>query len=283
VTLEDTLPAFETELAGAQGPHGRPDLAWVRYETIAAAALASAGAQANDPGDRLLYKVCANPSAVLTLAEDFERAAPRELDALVAQFAAKFGAAPRAIAIFAVTRAWTSVFRGERSGQPVLLFNARAPDLATPQARRGVFARELFRLLHASWVPDSPSLSPLSREVFRSGAASFAARQLAPQAPEPALLGVDERQLSKLHAREAVIAKELLAGLDSASSTEAARFFDLELADPLLPPGSGRFVSDRVYQRIAEAEGSLDAPLRMSAADFLRRARPALERLAEGR
>jgi hypothetical protein len=104
-----------------------------------------------------------------------------------------------------------------------------------------------------------------------------------PRAFEFQLLGIEEKELAQLKKREALVAKELLASLDTNRSSESARFFDLTVKDPLIPAGAGVYLADRLFQRIAGELGSTTRPLSLSSSEFLRHARRHLIDIAEGR
>ena len=131
--------------------------------------------------------------------------------------------------------------------------------------------------------PDSPSLGPVARRLYREGATLLAVRQLVPRVFEEQLLGVDPGSLQHLRNRQALLAKELLAALDSRSDAEAERFFDPKVKDPLLPSGAGLFLADQLYQKLAGELGSTTRPLELDAGEFARRARKILLELSQAR
>ncbi|MBI3184302.1 MAG: hypothetical protein HYZ28_19385 [Myxococcales bacterium] len=282
--LIDTLPAFAASLRESvkDFPDG-PMLAWQAYEREHSALLDAAGAREEDPGDHQLRKLCVGPEAVLSLLDGFEAKAPRELERLSADLSSKLGGVPRMAVAFAALRSERSFFRGLEDGKPLLVVNARKPELSRPEARQVLFARELFGQLHREREPDSASLSPLARRLFREGAALLAVRQLVPRAEEHLLLGVSEGSLPQLRARQALAAKELLAVLDSGRESESGRFFDPEVKDPLIPSGAGLYLADRLFQRLAGELGSALRPLKLSSAEFVPSARRHLLEMASGR
>jgi hypothetical protein len=97
-----------------------------------------------------------------------------------------------------------------------------------------------------------------------------------PRLLEEQLLGVDPGSLQRLRSREALLAKELLSALDSKNDAEAERFFDPKVKDPLLPSGSGLFLADQLYQKLAAELGSTTRPLELDPNEFSRRARKIL-------
>ncbi|MBX5481253.1 MAG: hypothetical protein IRZ16_05295 [Myxococcaceae bacterium] len=280
--LVDTLPDFIARQHAAKATSNDGALAaWRAWEAMNADVLRPSGATQDDPGGPLLTKLALNPDAVLALVEPFEASAPGEAKALIAAFEQRIGQLPPAVVAFGVARPWQTVFKGTAAdGRPILLFNARHPDLAQPAVRRAVMARQLFQLYHEVRVPESRSQGPLARRIFREGAAMLAVRALVADAPEQEILGVDPRQLGRLKKQQALIARELLAALDSANEAEVARFFSPDVKDPLLPRGAGRFIADRIFQKLARDVGSLERPLKMTPNEFQQRARPILADLA---
>lgn len=274
VELHDTLPSFLASLRRKRTPiPAGPMSAWGAYEKAEQPLLAAAGALVPDPGDARLTKLASNPESVIELVQAFEERAPDELSALVDQVAEKTGAAPGLAVGFAVSRGDRTWYAGQLEGRPLVLLNARHPELAKPPARKTILARALFRSAHRTQVPDSASLGPLASLAFREGACLLAARQLVPDAFEQQTLGLSDEQLDKLRGREQLIAQEMLAGFDSARESEAARFFDPDVKDPLLPQGSGPFIADRIYQRLTAELSSADKPLQLTPDEFARRAR----------
>ncbi len=279
----DTLPGFLSAVR-AELDTGKVEDVWGVYQQRHAALFAAAGAASEDPGNENLIRLIASTEAILDLVEIFEAAASEDVAALDKAITALLGPPPRLQLVFAVAVEPQALFRGTTAdGRPLRLINARHPDLAAAPQRRAVLARELFALTHQQLQPDSSSLGPLARRVYREGAASFATRQLVPDAPEHQVLSVPEYQLTAARKRERLIAKELLASLDSASEIEEARFFDPLLKDPLLPRAAGAWMADKVYQRLAIELGSTTRPLQLEATEFLPRARKHLQDIAAGR
>lgn len=283
VVVDDTLPDLIGPLQAARSdvPEGTR-AAWLSYEAKHASLLSGVGAVEDEPGDKLLAKLAVSPDAVLSLVKPFEQSAGAEAKVLIEAFEKRIGQLPPIILAFGVARPWRAVLRGSVSGTPAVLLNARHPELAAASTRRAVMARELFTAYHRTRVPESRSQGPLARRVFREGAAALAVRVLVADAPEQEILELPTAQLGVLRSRQALIARELLAAMDSASETEAARFFSADLKDPLLPRGAGRFISDRIFQRLARQMGSLEQPLRMAPNDFVVRGRAHLEAMARG-
>jgi hypothetical protein len=275
----DTLPQFLSRIR-AELETGRVQDAWLAYDADNAKLLAAASASSDDPGNMKLIRLVASTDAVLDLVQAFEAAAPGELDALLQRMAQLFGAPPHVAVGFAVSIEPRSYFTGAFGGAPLLLLNGRHPDLADSPGRRAVMARELFRVFHHEREADSPSMGPLAIRLYREGAACFAARQLVPDALEFQVLGVDEEKLVIVRSRERLVANELLAVIDSASELEVARFFDPSLKDPILPPGSGPLIADRLYQRLAAELGSVTKPLSLPPQEFLARVRKHVEAIA---
>lgn len=278
----DTLPQFLSRLR-AELETGKVQDAWLAYDADNAKLLAAAAASSDDPGNEKLIRLVVSTDAVLDLVQAFDAAVPGELDALLARMTELFGAPPHVTIAFAVTIEPRTYFTGAFGGAPLLLLNARHPDLAESPARRAVMARELFRIFQQERQADSPSLGPLATRIYREGAACFAARQLVPDALEYQVLGVDEEKLVVARARERLIAKELLAVIDSASELEVTRFFDPSLKDPLIPSGAGPLIADRLYQRLAAELGSVTKPLDLSPQDFIVRVRKHMTAIAAAR
>jgi hypothetical protein len=284
VEVRDTLPTFIATVR--RKLHATPEeiqFAWQQYENAEDELLQLSGARARDPNDAELRKLAVSADAVMQLVQGFDQSAPRELDALVDRMATGLGQVAPATVAFAVSRSPKPFFEGELEGKPLLLFNARAPELADPAERQALMARALARVLHRYLEPDSPSLPPLAARLWREGACALATRQLVPDAFEPQLLGISEDQLAKLRAREALSARELLAALDSVRDSELARFFDAKVKDPLVPRGAGPFLADRLFQRLAAELGSGVKPLQLPPGEFLTRARKHLSAMASAK
>jgi hypothetical protein len=283
VQLMDTLPELIATLG--QGTLDTDDAlrAWPRYEARFKALFAAVGALDTDPGDQQLFRLVAQPQTLVKMAESVQRDAPGELNALWTDLARTLGLEPKCRIALAVTREMRVAWRGTYANAPLVLFNAAHPALTAPASRQAAFARELLRVLHEAREPDTGSLSPLARQLWREGAATLAARKMVPRAQENEVLGVRETDLTKLRGRESLIAKELLASLESAREVEAARFFDAAVKDPVLPPSSGPFIADRLYQRLSAEMGSIERPLRLSAPEFLQRSRKHLVEMTSAR
>ncbi len=278
-SVVDTLPSFLERLdrEAAPVPDG-PMRAWLAYERENHRVLSAAATALDDPGDVRLRKLAVGPAALRALVAAFGSSAGSELDETVERMG-ELLPAPRVTVAFVVMRSDAPALWGRLDGTPALLVNARHPDLAAPNARRLLFARQLFRAAHQERFPDA-ALTPIARRLWREGAALLAARQLVPKAREHELLQLDERELARLKAREALVTKELLASLDSRLDTEAARFFDAEVVDPLVPSGAGWYVADKLYQRLAAEMGSATRPLSLPASEFISRARKHLLAMA---
>lgn len=278
----DTLPDFLVPVR-AELETGKVQDAWAAYEAKYAKLFQLTGAQAEDPGDEQLVRLAASGEAVLELVQAFQAGAPADVDAVEKGLGELGGEPPRMIVAYAVTREEAPVYVGADQGRPLVLLNARHRDLATPSQRRATIARTLFELTHQQLFPGPGSLGPLAERVYREGAARFASRILAPEALEHQVLGLTEAKVADARRRERLIAKELLASLDSASEIEEARFFDPALKDPLVPRGSGPYLADKIYQRLAAELQSSARPLQLAPADFLPRARRHLQDIASGR
>ncbi len=280
VQLVNTLPAFVQRLDAAE-PQGTEAVmrAWRADEAEHEAWLQAARATPDDPGDNALRKQAVSPSTVLALARAFDADAPGEANALVKDIGRLFGGEPELTVVFTALRAGPPMHPGQWQGRALLLFNALSPELSEPVARQTALAHALYTALHRQRQGDG-SLGPVARALYREGAAALATRQLVPRALEHQVLGVTPETLERLKAREALMAKELLASLDSGRESEAARFFSADVKDPLLPRGAGRFLADRVFQQLAERMGSAHKPLKLSAAEFSGMARAALLQLS---
>ncbi|MGQ0504266.1 MAG: hypothetical protein ACT4TC_03025 [Myxococcaceae bacterium] len=209
--------------------------------------------------------------AELNAVAAFKAGAPRELQSVAGRVQAQFSRTPPVEVVFDVL--YDNAPLKEESGRVV--FNARSSAWREPGARKVAFARVLFAALHNEH--QSESLGPLATEVWRDGAARIAVRRLVPEATEEQVLGLSSDQLEQLKQRESLIAKEVLAAWDSASDEAAERFFGR--GDPLLPPGSGKFIADRLYVRLGSSNRSLFVP----ASDFTRTARQTLQAMASTR
>lgn len=283
VEVVDTLPELQEALtAPAEDEGERTREAWQTWERKHAEVLAAAGATPEDPGDVLLRKLSANPETLEILLRSFTDTAHADVRGTAVDLEKKLGPLPPVQLVLGVARPWQPVFRGTRDRRAVVLLNARHPALATSAGRRVAVARALFSVLHESRVPDSKSLGPLAQRVLREGAASLAVRMLVSDVTEEEALDVSGEQLPTLRKREALLARELLAAIDSAAPVELHRFFSADVKDPLLPRGAGRYIADRLFQRLAQETGSLERPLRLSPAEFLQRTRPVLHQMARG-
>jgi len=281
VEVRDTLPAFLSRMQDKAGaPPREIEAAWLSYETEVNDLFTAAGHTPREVTDAERPRLARSVEPAVRLVAAFELHAPAELDGILQRMVAQLQQVPRAEVAFAVLRTETPLLEAEREGRPLLLFNARAPEFVDTSARKVAMARALAQALHRGLQADSPSLSPMAARVWREGAGLLAARQLVPDAPEPQLLGLTPDQLSRLRARDRLLAQELLASLDSARESELARFFDPKVSDPLLPKGAGPYLADRIYQRLAADLGSGKAPLQLAPADFLARARRILTAMA---
>ncbi|MFL5320961.1 MAG: hypothetical protein ACJ790_14960 [Myxococcaceae bacterium] len=231
-----------------------------------------------DPDEKLLTTIFSKPDALLATLADFSDSAGTETKTLALKADAICGPLPPLKISLGVSRSPEPVFHA----RDALFFNARAPELSDAGARRARIARELV-LSAVSMREPAPLSSPFADALFREGAAIFAARQLLNGATETELLGVDSGSLELLRKRQALIAREALTAFDSAQPAQRARFFDPKVKDSIVPRGAGAFLADRVYQQLAVQLSSATRPLRLSGADFQRRARAALEELASNR
>lgn len=261
-------------LLDAPAPDIAGKLRW--YEESRAPQLRTFGAAPDqlDPDQKLAFKVYANKDALLATLAEFDDHAERELRDAAARVDALCGPLPKTRLIFGVTRSNDPVFRS----RDAILINARSPLLQSADARSTRFTGELVRAALAHREP-KPLASPLANSLFLEGAALFAARQIVPSVSETELLGVDGSTLELFRKRQALLAREALAAMDSSSPAGEARFFDPSLKDPLIPRGAGRFLADRIYQQLAMQLGSTKKPLMLSGAEFSRRARVALQSL----
>lgn len=279
VEVRNTLPTLVQSLEA-----GQPLLeTWLAYESSHEKLLRAAGAEPRDPGDPVLHKLAASPEAILALLKPVSARGPDETRAQLAVLETRLGPMPPLVIAFGASRTLQPVFGARLDDRPLIFLNARDPHLAQEAPRQAIIARELFSAWQRERTPGGDQLGPLARRVYREGAAHFAARTTVPDLRETDLFGMDERRLVALRARQALIARELLAGLESSSEAEAARFFSDDVRDPLLPPGAGPFIAERLYQRLAADLGSLDRPLQLSPDEFLQRARPALQALASAK
>ncbi len=283
LTVVDTLPPL---LAALQAPDAgdvaATERALLAYEAAHAPLLDGAGVERPTP-DQRLTKLAVSREALVSLLRGYEQRAGEELTDVASRAEPLLGSLPRLTVAFAVLREDGPQARGTWEGQPLIVFNARSMAWTEPFARRTGFAQAVFLSLHRERLADSQSLGELATRVWRTGAGLLATRVLVPDAREHQVLAISEEALPRLRQREAVIARELLASLDSASPTELARFFDPEVKDPILPPGAGAFISDRIYQRLAAKLGSTVQPLFLDPNDFLARARPLLVEMAQAR
>ena len=272
VELVDTLPALAAALAA---PSASTRVTLTGYARQHRALFAAAGVTPDLNGLEV-------PGLSQRL-EVFEAEAPGELNALINDLAAKLGRTPRLKVAFAAVGAKRPVCAGTLEGTALLLVDGADTALTTPAGRRTWLARALFKALQLELQGPPASLSPLTARLFQEGAAMLAARLLVPNALEHQVLGIDAAALSRVRSRQPLLAKELLAGLDSAKESEVGRFFGATSTDPLVPLGAGAFLADQLFQRLAAEDGSSTAPLRLSPADFPARARKVLGELAGGR
>jgi len=149
----------------------------------------------------------------------------------------------------------------------VLFLNARSPGTAAPQARRALLAREM-----SAWLlPDADSLSPLASIVYFRAVSAAAALSVAPG-------GLEDDP--KLRARLPLLARELLASLDSAAPSQVDRFFGTAPTDPLLPRGAGHFLCVELGAALTQDLGGAEKVVRLTPGEFRRHASQALQRLA---
>ncbi|HYV50246.1 MAG TPA: hypothetical protein VFA20_35570 [Myxococcaceae bacterium] len=150
----------------------------------------------------------------------------------------------------------------------VLFLNARSPATADPQARRALLAREM-----SAWLlPDADSLSPLASVVYFRSVSAAAALSISP--------GTHLDDDPKLRARLPLLARELLASLDSAAPSQVGRFFGAAPSDPLLPRGSGAFLCEELGAALTSDLGSAEKVVRLTPGEFRRHASQALQRLS---
>jgi hypothetical protein len=158
-----------------------------------------------------------------------------------------------------------------------ILLNARAPAAGDPLARRALLARAMSATLLPS---TSGSLGPLAGTVYAQSLSAAAALAVAPGAPAAALTGRSDQDTAKLRARLPLLARELLASLDSAAPSQVDRFFGTSSADPLLPRGAGAFLCVELGAALTHDLGSAGKAVRLAPGEFRRHASQALQRLA---
>jgi hypothetical protein len=158
-----------------------------------------------------------------------------------------------------------------------ILLNARAPAAANPLARRALLARSMSATLLPS---TSGSLGPLAGTVYSRSLSAVAALTVVPGAPTSALTGRSEDDAARLRSRLPLLARELLASLDSAAPSQVDRFFGASSPDPLLPRGSGAFLCVELGAALTRDLGSAEKAVRLTPGEFRRHASQALQRLA---
>lgn len=277
--IVDTLPplAIALRATAAREPKDIVD-AYRQYETRHRPLFATAGVPTEDLGDGLLMLIVAEARELGPALDRFSAETEPLLRQLASDTEKLVGHHPEVRVILAALRVEAPLFMGRVDGRRTLVVNARSAKLKDPRERAAHLARALFSEAHRTLVPDTPSLSPLLTEVFRTGAACLATRALVPSADEATLLAVEEQQLERLRESQELITAELLASFDSARESEVSRFFDPDLKDPLLPRGAGVFIADRLFQRLALELGSATRPLTVSSATFVAFARSSLAR-----
>lgn len=168
-------------------------------------------------------------------------------------------------------RVWLAALRDDTPllDQPDrLLLNARSPATAGARARRALLARAMS----ASLLPATAgSLGPLAGAVYRQSLSAAAALSVSPG-------GLEDDP--KLRARLPLLARELLASLDSAAPAQVDRFFGASSADPLLPRGSGAFLCVELGAALTRDLGAAEKVVRLTPGEFRRHASQALQRLA---
>jgi len=168
-------------------------------------------------------------------------------------------------------RVWLAALRDDTITLDVqpdrIVLNARSSAAAEPRARRALLARAMSSSL---LPPTSGSLGPLAGVVYRQSLCAAAALSVAPGGLED-----DPR----LRARLPLLARELLASLDSAAPAQVDRFFGAT-ADPLLPRGSGAFLSTELGAALIQDLGTAEKVVRLTPGEFRRHASQALQRLA---
>lgn len=176
-------------------------------------------------------------------------------------------------------RLWLVALRDDAPSvaeQGRLLVNARSPAVADPRARRALLARALG----AELLPSPGGLGPLARALYLEVLKDAGALAVAPDAPLPAFTGETEEASARLQARRPLLARELLASLDSAAPAQQDRFFGAASADPLVPRGAGALLARELGAAFIQELGSASAAVRLAPGEFRRHASRALERLA---
>ncbi|HVE82807.1 MAG TPA: hypothetical protein VND93_08155, partial [Myxococcales bacterium] len=178
-------------------------------------------------------------------------------------------------------RLWLVALRDDAplvAEQGRLLVNARSPSAADPRARRALLARALG----AELLPSPGGLGLLARALYVETLEDAGALAVAPDAPLTAFTGETEEASARLRARLPLLARELLAALDSASPAQWDRFFGVGAAsaDPLVPRGAGALLARELGAAFIQDLGSASAAVRLAPGEFRRHASRALERLA---
>lgn len=160
-----------------------------------------------------------------------------------------------------------------------VLLNARSPAIADPRARRALLARALG----AGLLPSTgSSLGPLAGAVYVQALGAAAALAVSPDAPLAALTGRPEEESARLRARLPLLARELLAAMDSAAPAQVGRFFGAASADPLVPRGAGALLAVELGAALTRALGSPEKAVRLTPGEFRRQAAQALQRMSAG-
>lgn len=190
--------------------------------------------------------------------------------------------APNAVVVVAVTPAPLATAQGTLDGRPALLVNVGSPELPNDDAVVGAIARALtgMALEAQSLAIGNRRPDTVAAAVQRAGAEALVARSVLPT-NAPAALGLSAERIASLERRRSQLALELLTQLESANPAEQRRFFDPKSRDPLLPAGSGVFISDVLGQALAQRLGSSEQVLRLPTSEFVREARTSLNALAQ--
>ena len=263
--VEDTLGALARSVRGAKDDRAAGE-AWSAYlERPELAPDADLGAVKPESLGKAIR-------ASLPQLEAVSAAAPGEAREVAAAVAKLHGRSVSA-------RVWLVALRGdgpleEENGR--LLLNARSAAAADPKARQALLARAMG----ASLLPDTgSSLGPLAAAVYARSLGAAAALAVVPDAPLHALTGRPEEESARLRARLPLLARELLASLDSASPAQVDRFFGASGTDPLVPRGAGALLSVELGSALTGDLGSAEKAVRLTPGEFRRQASQALQRM----
>jgi hypothetical protein len=199
-------------------------------------------------------------------------AAPGTIDVLRGRVAELVGARPQGSIFFSVALQWTDGRADSFQGREVLALNARHDTFARTSGLAATVAHELIHDAQtiASRGEDA-QLPSMARSLYREGAAVFGVQLLFPELGNRAL-GLRPEQVERAEIVAPQAAAEVLGLLRRPDAgRDLRRFFQGGYADECYPPKMGYYLGGRIFQDIAEKEGTRTA-IRTGPKAFLERA-----------